>query len=82
MQGLGNDFVVIDAINQSVVLNRDQIRFIADRHFGIGCDQILLVERSAGDADFFTAFIMPMAVKWNSAATVRAASCVMFMIMV
>lgn len=53
MQGLGNDFVVIDAINQSVVLNRDQIRFIADRHFGIGCDQILLVERSAGDADFF-----------------------------
>jgi len=53
MQGLGNDFVVIDAINQSVALSREQLRFIADRHFGIGCDQILLVERSSGSADFF-----------------------------
>lgn len=53
MQGLGNDFVVIDAINQPVALSRKQIRFIADRHFGIGCDQILLVERSTGEADFF-----------------------------
>ena len=53
MQGLGNDFVVIDAIRQSVSLTREQIRFIADRHFGIGCDQILLVERANGDADFF-----------------------------
>jgi len=53
MQGLGNDFVVIDAINQPVALSREQIRFIADRHFGIGCDQILLVEQSTGEADFF-----------------------------
>ena len=47
MQGLGNDFVVIDAISQSVALATDQLRFIADRHFGIGCDQILLVEAPA-----------------------------------
>ncbi len=53
MHGLGNDFVVIDAINQAVSLSREQIRFIADRHFGIGCDQILLVEQANGDADFF-----------------------------
>ena len=53
MHGLGNDFVVIDCINQSVSLNREQCRFIADRHFGIGCDQILLVEKASGDADFF-----------------------------
>lgn len=53
MHGLGNDFVVIDAINQTVSLNREQIRFIADRNFGIGCDQILLVEPANGDADFF-----------------------------
>ncbi len=53
MHGLGNDFVVIDAINQTVSLSREQIRFIADRHFGIGCDQILLVEKANGDADFF-----------------------------
>ncbi len=47
MQGLGNDFVVIDAINQTVELTSEQARFIADRHFGIGCDQLLLVEKTA-----------------------------------
>ena len=45
MHGLGNDFVVFDAISQSVQLSPEQVRFIADRHFGIGCDQVLLVER-------------------------------------
>ena len=44
MQGLGNDFVVLDGVRQSVSLTPDQLRFIADRNFGIGCDQILLVE--------------------------------------
>lgn len=53
MHGLGNDFVVIDCISQNISLNQEQIRFIADRHFGIGCDQILLVEKATGDADFF-----------------------------
>ncbi|SET39044.1 diaminopimelate epimerase [Nitrosomonas marina] len=53
MHGLGNDFVVFDCINQNVSLNREQIRFIADRHFGIGCDQILLVEKTSTGADFF-----------------------------
>jgi diaminopimelate epimerase len=46
MHGLGNDFVVIDAINQSVELSPEQVRFIADRHRGVGCDQLLLVEAS------------------------------------
>ncbi|MBD3671779.1 MAG: diaminopimelate epimerase [Gammaproteobacteria bacterium] len=46
MHGLGNDFVVFDAIHQSVQLTTDQIRLIADRHFGVGCDQLLLVERA------------------------------------
>ncbi len=46
MHGLGNDFVVIDAIKQRVVLDETQLRAIADRRFGIGCDQILLVEAS------------------------------------
>ena len=44
MHGLGNDFVVIDAVRQNVDLTGAQARFIADRHFGIGCDQILIVE--------------------------------------
>ena len=45
MQGLGNDFVVFDAINQPVSLTPEQYRHIADRRFGVGCDQVLLVER-------------------------------------
>ena len=45
MHGAGNDFVVIDAINQSVNFTADQWRQIADRRFGIGADQILVVER-------------------------------------
>ncbi len=44
MHGLGNDFVVIDAIRQNVELTPSLIRELANRHFGIGCDQILLVE--------------------------------------
>ena len=53
MQGLGNDFVVLDGINQSVSLTAELARRIADRHFGVGCDQILLVERPGGPgADF------------------------------
>ena len=52
MQGLGNDFVVLDGINQSIDLDRQQIRLLADRHFGVGCDQILLVEKAQGQADF------------------------------
>lgn len=46
MHGIGNDFVVIDAINQAVTLTPQQIQYIADRHFGVGCDQLLMVERS------------------------------------
>lgn len=45
MHGLGNDFVVIDAINQTVQLSARQIQHLADRHFGIGFDQLLLVEK-------------------------------------
>ena len=52
MQGLGNDFVVLDGINQAITLDREQIRKLADRHFGIGCDQLLLVEKAEGQADF------------------------------
>ena len=53
MHGLGNDFVVIDAINQSISLTAEQIKFIADRNFGVGCDQLLLVEKPDNNhADF------------------------------
>ena len=53
MHGAGNDFVVIDGIRQLLSLTPEKLRLIADRHFGIGCDQILLVEDSQRhDADF------------------------------
>ncbi len=53
MHGLGNDFVVIDGVRQAVALSPVQIRFLADRHFGVGCDQLLLVENAGRpDIDF------------------------------
>jgi diaminopimelate epimerase len=45
MQGAGNDFVVLDATRQPISLDASTARRIADRHFGVGCDQILVVER-------------------------------------
>lgn len=50
MHGLGNDFVVFDAVNQDVQLSSDKIRWIADRKLGVGCDQILVIH-PATDAD-------------------------------
>ncbi|WP_319241431.1 diaminopimelate epimerase [uncultured Propionivibrio sp.] len=47
MHGLGNDFVVIDGVRQAVALTEDQIRFVGHRNFGVGFDQMLLVEKSA-----------------------------------
>ena len=44
MHGLGNDFVVLDGVTQDIQLSTEQICHIADRRFGVGCDQILLVE--------------------------------------
>lgn len=49
MHGLGNDFVVINAISQDINLSSEQIKAIADRHFGVGCDQLLLVEKTTLD---------------------------------
>jgi len=44
MHGLGNDFVVIDGVRQTVTLTADRLRQLGDRHLGIGFDQLLLVE--------------------------------------
>lgn len=53
MQGLGNDFVVIDGYLRPINLSREQVCKIADRHFGVGCDQVLLVEATDNpQADF------------------------------
>jgi diaminopimelate epimerase len=53
MQGLGNDFVVLDGVREKIELEPEQIRYLADRHFGVGCDQVLLVEPpTRADVDF------------------------------
>ena len=54
MHGLGNDFVVFDAVSQRVELTAEAVGAIADRHFGIGCDQVLLIESPRNpDSDFY-----------------------------
>jgi diaminopimelate epimerase len=53
MHGAGNDFVVIDGVRQQISLTPENIRFLANRNFGVGCDQLLLVEKAQHkDADF------------------------------
>jgi len=53
MQGQGNDFVVIDRVRQHVDITPENIRALADRHFGVGFDQLLVVEKpSSAQADF------------------------------
>jgi diaminopimelate epimerase len=53
MQGAGNDFVVIDGLSQPFSLNAGQIKHIANRYFGVGCDQLLVVEKTyIPDVDF------------------------------
>jgi diaminopimelate epimerase len=52
MHGLGNDFVLINGLNTTIELGSEQIRFIADRRLGIGCDQVLMIEASqSAEAD-------------------------------
>lgn len=53
MHGAGNDFVVLDGVRQEIRLLPEQLRLLADRHFGVGCDQVLLVEKAQHpEADF------------------------------
>jgi diaminopimelate epimerase len=53
MQGVGNDFVVLDGVGRDIDMTPQLARRIADRHFGIGCDQVLLVQKpQRRDADF------------------------------
>lgn len=53
MHGIGNDFIVIDSVTSNIQLTPDKIRQLADRHFGIGFDQLLLIEApTSPDVDF------------------------------
>ena len=51
MQSMGNDFVVLDGVSRQMPITADAARLLADRHFGVGCDQVLLAEKGRA-ADF------------------------------
>nr|TFG52769.1 MAG: diaminopimelate epimerase [Hyphomicrobiales bacterium] len=57
MHGLGNDFVVFDAREDPLALDGPQVRAIADRRRGIGCDTVIVIENDKNGADAFTRFI-------------------------
>lgn len=52
MQSLGNDFVLLDGVSEDIGMTAGLARQLADRHFGIGCDQILLAEHGNAEMDF------------------------------
>ena len=74
MHGAGNDFVVIDGVTQAVNLNTNQLRRLADRHRGIGCDQILMVTPPTIRMPTFVITFLTLTVRvLGSVATVRGA---------
>ena len=72
MNGLGNDFVVLDARPRALALAPDAVRAIADRKAGIGCDQIIALEPSR-NADVFMRIWNAEAARSAPAAMPRAA---------
>ena len=52
MHSLGNDFVLLDGVRRPFHLGRDHIQHLADRHRGIGCDQLIVAEPGQNGADF------------------------------
>ena len=66
MHGCGNDFVIIDNRNQKLELNNNEIKLICDRHYGIGCDQLIVINNNkSADVLAYTLF-------WNSDGSVSA----------
>ena len=66
MHGCGNDFVVIDNRNQQLELHKDEIKLICDRHYGIGCDQLVVIKRANKKN------VSVYALFWNSDGSVSA----------
>ena len=66
MHGCGNDFVVIDNRNQKLELHRDEIKLICDRHYGVGCDQLVTI--NSNNRNNVSAY----ALFWNSDGSVSA----------
>lgn len=70
MHGLGNDFMVVDGVTQKVFFSQELIKKLADRHFGIGFDQLLVVEPPLILRLIFTTeSLMQMALKFRCVVT-------------
>ncbi len=78
MHGLGNDFVILDSRSEDLKLSPERIRLIADRHFGVGCDQLIILEPSSR-ADVFMRIYNPDASE--SGACGNATRCVASLLM-
>ena len=79
MHGLGNDFMVVDAVTQNVFFSPELIRRLADRHLGVGFDQLLVLNlRMIRSWISTTVFLMQTAVKCHSAAMAPAVLPVLF----
>jgi len=74
MHGLGNDFVVFDARDSAVNLTPARAKAVADRHFGVGCDTVVVIRPSGAQADASILFYNAMVRKVNPASMRRAAS--------
>jgi diaminopimelate epimerase len=76
MHGLGNDFVVIDARERGLALSAAEAAAIADRRSGIGCDQLLILEKPVKPnlADVFMRILNADGSESGACGTVRAAS--------
>ncbi len=66
MHGCGNDFVVIDNRSQQLELHEDEIKLICDRHYGVGCDQLVVINSNKKKD------ISAHALFWNSDGSVSA----------
>lgn len=74
MQGAGNDFVMLNATQEPFTLTTEQIRALCDRRYGVGCDQLLVVEKVlCPKLTSSTAFSTAAAVKSKCAAMARVA---------
>jgi len=75
MHGLGNDFVVLDARAEPIDLPESRIRLIGDRHFGIGFDQLMVIQPPSRKTPIYSCeSIIQMAVRQRPVATARAVS--------
>ena len=73
MQGLGNDFMVLDLVTNEINLNREQIRQLADRRYGVGFDQLLQINPPASPVWILTTVSsMPTAPKLSTVAMAHA----------